>query len=78
MSEQPPKDLGATDVLVVVAVVLIIIITAVVVLVYDRSSAPQHRLERLTASLCVQEPASSVSSRTCPALLSQVPASRRQ
>ena len=39
MSEQPPKDLGATDVLVVVAVVLIIIITAVVVLVYDRSSA---------------------------------------
>ena len=77
MSEQPPEDLGASNVLVV-AVVLIIVITGVVVLVYDRSSIPQQGLERLTASLCVQEPASSVSSRSCPALLSQVPASRRQ
>ena len=77
MSEQPPEDLGGSNVLVV-AVVLIIIITAVVVLMYDRSSAPQHGLERLTASLCVQELPSCVSSRSCPALLSQVPASRRQ
>lgn len=77
MSEQPPEDLGASNVLVV-AVVLIIVITGVVVLVYDRSSVPQQGLERLTASLCVQELASGVSSRSCPALLSQVPASRRQ
>jgi hypothetical protein len=78
MSEQPPEDPGKAPVLLVVAVLLAILAIGVVVLVYDRSPAPQRALERLHTSNCVRELASGVSSRSCPAPLSQAPASRRQ
>lgn len=74
MSEQPPEDLGAAQVLLVIAVVLAIIVIGVVVLVYDGSLAPQRALDRPPTSRCVQELASGVSSHSCPALLSQAPA----
>jgi hypothetical protein len=78
MSEQPPKDLGATQMLLVVAVVLVILVTGVIVLVYDRTPARQLALGGVLTSTCVGELASGVSSSSCPAPLSQAPTSRRQ
>jgi hypothetical protein len=42
MSEQPPKDLGAT--LVLLVAVLVILLIGVIVLVYDRPPARQLAL----------------------------------
>jgi hypothetical protein len=76
MSEQPPQDLGPT--LVLLVVVLVILFIGVIVLVYDRPPARQLALGGVLTSTCVGELASGVSSSSCPAPLSQAPASPRQ
>jgi hypothetical protein len=38
-SEQPPKDLGATQALLAFAVFLVVLVTGIIVLVYDRPPA---------------------------------------
>jgi hypothetical protein len=76
MSEQPPKDLGPT--LVLLVVVLVILLIGVIVLVYDRPPARQLALGGVLTSTCVGELASGVTSSSCPAPLSQAPASPRQ
>jgi hypothetical protein len=76
MSEQPPQDLGPT--LVLLVVVLVILFIGVIVLVYDRPPARQLALGGVLTSTCVGELASGISSTSCPAPLSQAPASPRQ
>ena len=72
MAQQPPEDVGATQVLMVVAVLLVVLVIGVIVLVYDRPPAPQLALGGVLTSTCVGEVASGVSSFSCPAPLSRL------
>jgi hypothetical protein len=78
MAQQPPEDVGATQVLMVVAVLLVVLVIGVIVLMYDRPPAPQLALGGVLTSTCVRDLASGVSYSSCPAPLLQAPTSRRQ
>jgi hypothetical protein len=67
MAQQPPEDVGATQLLLVVAVVLVVLVTGVIVLMYDRPPARELGLTRVLTFTCVGEFASGISSSSCPA-----------